>query len=224
VRPSEGGGLHNADLHDKLNFLTRHLALSYLIYHRFALLFSPGTYTNDVPVGFYTSVHGTGRSPYDTVFSGSKGVYAEEGCGDFQIGSLDTFWRSAENFHTQANFGWAVGTGMTWAVSQAAPIRNIVVDNDLLFFEYTLGDAAGYASGGWGSGLKTSGSVVYGSQQQFMTRSSEADKGFEKSVWSSVFVGCVGAPEEQCGGGEDGGNVAVVDFVGRVAEKPYVGE
>jgi hypothetical protein len=162
-----------------------------------------------------------GRSPYDVVFDGSKGVYAEEGCGDFQVGSLDTFWRSAENFHTKSNEAWAVGTGMTWAVSQAAPLRNVVVDNDLLFFEYTYGDAAGYASGGWGSGLNVGGEVVYGSQQQFMTRSSASKGGFGTPVWNGVFVGNDGQMEERCGTEEEGGHVAVKD-IGRIAEKPFI--
>ena len=98
-------------------------------------MFTPGTYKTDVPVGFYTSVYGLGESPTDTNFVGGKGVYAENGCGWFQVGALDTFWRSAENFHTSSAFAWAVGTGMAWAVSQAAPLRNVKVDNDLLFFE-----------------------------------------------------------------------------------------
>ena len=56
------------------------------------------SYPEDVPVGYYTQVAGLGRSPSDVVFTGSKGVYCEEGEYAFQTGALDTFWRSAENF------------------------------------------------------------------------------------------------------------------------------
>ena len=116
-------------------------------------------------MGFYTSVYGLGSSPSDTAFTGEKGVYAECGCGWFEVGSLDTFWRSAENFRSASSHEWAVGKGMTWAVSQAAPLRDVVVDGDLLLFEYVEGDAAGYASGGWvsGAGESTSGPLSRGS-------------------------------------------------------------
>ena len=50
---------------------------------RYALMFKPGTYTVDVPVGYYTQVLGLGDSPDDVVFSGSKGVYCETGSPDF---------------------------------------------------------------------------------------------------------------------------------------------
>ena len=46
-------------------------------------MFKPGTYTVDVPVGYYTQVLGLGDSPDDVIFSGSKGVYCETGSPDF---------------------------------------------------------------------------------------------------------------------------------------------
>ncbi|GMH46708.1 hypothetical protein TrRE_jg9969, partial [Triparma retinervis] len=70
------------------------------------------------------------------------------------------------------------------------------------------------------SGLSVGGSVAYGSQQQFMTRSSEAKGGFQDPVWNGVFVGNGGQPEGRCGG-DGGGHIAVSD-IGRIAEKPYV--
>jgi hypothetical protein len=84
---------------------------------RFAFLFKPGEYDVDAPVGYYTQILGLGSSPNDVHFTSPKGVYCEE--GDYSIGgALSTFWRSAENFRTSASFKWAVGAGMTWAVSQ----------------------------------------------------------------------------------------------------------
>ena len=77
---------------------------------RYAFLFKPGSYAVDVPVGFYTSVYGLGDMPGDVVFNGAKGVYCEEGDYDFTVGSLDTFWRSAENFRNEAAFSWFVCT------------------------------------------------------------------------------------------------------------------
>jgi hypothetical protein len=195
---------------------------------RFAFLFLPGTYYNlDVPVGYYTSVYGLGVAPTDTVFDGSRGVFAEQGCGLYDVGALTTFWRSAENFHTTSNYAWAVGNGMTWAVSQAAPLRNVKVDHDLLFFEY-LSEyccAAGYASGGWNSGMEVGGSTKFGSQQQFMTRSSSGAS-YDVPVWNGVFAAVSGAPPAQCGlvnGTQSAApSISVEPLIPLVAEKPYI--
>ena len=62
---------------------------------RYALMFMPGTYDVDVPVGYYTQVLGLGESPTDVVFTGDRGVYSEEGDYDIDIGALDSFWRGA---------------------------------------------------------------------------------------------------------------------------------
>ena len=74
---------------------------------RFAFLFKPGRYPQDVPVGFYTTVHGLGDSPNDVVFDGPKGVYCEEGDYNATTGALDNFWRGAENFRSSATHAWA---------------------------------------------------------------------------------------------------------------------
>ena len=58
-------------------------------------------------------------------FNGERGVYCQEGDFAFDTGALDTFWRSAENFHSQASWARAEGTGMLWAVSQATPLRRL---------------------------------------------------------------------------------------------------
>ena len=79
---------------------------------RFAFLFMPGTYHADVPVGYYTQVLGLGQSPSDVIFDGDKGVYCEEGDYDIDVGALDTFWRSAENFETRADHQWTDVKGM----------------------------------------------------------------------------------------------------------------
>ena len=43
---------------------------------RLAVLFKPGRYTDNVPVGYYTTVHGLGSSPEDVVFEGRQGDLA----------------------------------------------------------------------------------------------------------------------------------------------------
>ena len=88
---------------------------------RYAFLFKPGTYDVDCPVGYYTQILGLGKQPSDVTFVSPRGVYSQE--QDFsQAGALCTFWRSAENFRNNATYKWYVGTGMMWAVSQAAPL------------------------------------------------------------------------------------------------------
>ena len=88
-------------------------------------------------VGYYTQALGLGAAAGDVVFRGRRGVYCE--AMDKRpngAGSLDTFWRSAENFRTEAS------DGMLWAVSQAAPLRRVHVAGDLV-----LHDNGAYASG-----------------------------------------------------------------------------
>lgn len=178
----------------------------------------------DVPVGYYTQVVGTGRSPTDVVFYGERGVHAQEGCGDHNIGALNSFWRSVENFHSRSTKKWRTGTGMMWAVSQAAPARNIKVDNDLVLFQYWPASCceAGYASGGWASGLEVGGNVVFGSQQQWMTRNSAGK--FDKSLcaWNCVFSGVENAPNPHCGATHRNKPTVVRPTTPLIAEKPYV--
>jgi hypothetical protein len=193
---------------------------------RFAFLFKPGTYDVDCPVGYYTQVLGLGASPSDVTFTSPKGVYSEE--QDYSIGgALSTFWRSAENFRTSASFDWQVGKGMMWAVSQAAPLRRVQVDNDLSLFEYQPPiTAAGEASGGFMANVKVgaavrTGRVVHeelptlvprrstdrtttlravapGSQQQWFARDSTVAS-WDGGVWNMVFSGVEGAPPSHCG-------------------------
>ena len=156
---------------------------------RFAFLFKPGQYDVDAPVGYYTQIMGLGAAPGDVVFTSPKGVYCQE--QDFSIGgALSTFWRSAENFRSQANFKWYVGTGMMWAASQAAPLRRVEIDNDLLLFEYEPPiPNAGEASGGYFASVKVDqGSVKSGSQQQWFSRDSTV-KSWIGGVWNMVFSG-----------------------------------
>lgn len=188
---------------------------------RYAFLFEPGTYSTDVPVGYYTQVLGLGDSPDDVVFTGPKGVYCEE--GSYAIdGALSTFWRSAENFKTAATFTWATGTGMMWAVSQAAPLRRVDVVNELILFEYQPPiEAAGEASGGYMSDVRVGGKTTSGSQQQWLSRNSNFEGGWEGGVWNMVFVGNENAPQDHCSN-TGGLPFVVVDETPTVAGKPFI--
>ncbi len=175
---------------------------------RYALLFEPGTYgSSDSPlnfqVGYYTTVAGLGRSPGDVVINGSVDVYNQ--CSDGSCIALINFWRSLSNLTinvTNPNAGCY--TGEFWAVSQAAPMRRVLVNGLATLMDYCTGPS--YASGGFiADSAFVGNSVVSGSQQQWLTRNSNLD-GWSNGVWNQVFSGVVGAPAQcfpvqaSCGG------------------------
>jgi len=192
---------------------------------RFAILFEPGRYDADVPVGYYTQVAGLGDSPSDVVFTSSRGVFAEEASKTISPGALNTFWRSAENFRVSADYNWFGDyRGMLWATSQATPLRNIVVDHDLLLFQYIAGmPAAGFASGGFAANIQVQGTVRSGSQQQYLMRNCRFS-GFEGGVWNMVFVGTEGAPGSHCGKNQNASllPIVTVGVAPVVVEKPFI--
>jgi hypothetical protein len=153
---------------------------------RQALLFKPGLYHTDVPIGYYTTVHGLGASPEDVVFTGQHGIHAAEP-GENSI----KFWRGAENLMNRPT-----SRRMVWSVSQAAPLRRLVVDGDLVYG--TAADTQG--SGGFTSNVKINGKVNFTKQQQWILRNCEINDGISyfqdppRSV-NFVFVGTSGAPE-----------------------------
>jgi hypothetical protein len=175
---------------------------------RYALLFKPGTHNVMVNVGFYTSVIGLGNSPTDTTIGTIK---VENGDFEYTGGALDNFWRSVENF----------ATGNTlWAVSQACPMRRVVIRGNLDLFQYNSGCCAGYASGGYLADSEVTGTVTSGSQQQWFTRNSKVGR-WNGGVWNMVFVGVNGAPGSHCG--DTGGNpYTTIAQTPVIAEKPYI--
>ncbi|WP_254064354.1 coagulation factor 5/8 type domain-containing protein [Granulicella sp. S156] len=146
---------------------------------RNALLFLPGEYKVDVPIGFYTEAIGLGASPDDVRIAGD--VHAEPVRG---TNATVTFWRTAEGFSVTP-----AGGTMRWAVSQAAPFRRMHIHGDMV-----LHKNGGWASGGWMSDDLIDGTVNAGPQQQWIARNSEWQK-WTGSNWNMVFVGLVGAPE-----------------------------
>ena len=146
---------------------------------RNALLFLPGEYKVDVPIGFYTETIGLGASPDDVRITGD--VRAEPVRGN---NATVTFWRTAEGLSVTP-----AGGTMRWAVSQAAPFRRMHIRGDMV-----LHKNGGWASGGWMSDDLIDGTVNAGPQQQWIARNSEWQK-WTGSNWNMVFVGVVGAPD-----------------------------
>ncbi len=150
---------------------------------RYALLFRPGDYKVDVPVGFYTEVAGLGATPDSVHITGN--VHSDA--------SLDhnnatcTFWRAAEGFAVTPTGGETQGT-MQWAVSQAIPFRRMHIAGNLV-----LHQKHGWASGGWMSDSLIDGNVDSGTQQQWISRNSEWGS-WTGANWNMVFVGVSTAP------------------------------
>jgi hypothetical protein len=170
---------------------------------RFALLFMPGKYHVDVPVGFYTQVLGLGATPDAVEIDGN--VHADASLPNNN--ATCTFWRAAEGFSVTP----ASGT-MQWAVSQAIPFRRMHVRGNLV-----LHQNHGWASGGWISDSLIDGNVDSGSQQQWISRNSEW-RSWTGSNWNMVFVGVVSPPA----GEWPSPPYTKVDRVPVVREKPFL--
>jgi hypothetical protein len=174
---------------------------------RYALLFKPGTYGSaaqplNFQVGYYTAVAGLGASPGDVVINGS--VYVRNQCVNGSCTALNNFWRSLSNLTINVNnptFGCYFGE--FWAVSQAAPMRRVHVNGQSTLMDYCTGPS--FASGGFIADSAFDGTVINGSQQQWLTRSSRLTA-WTNGVWNQVFSGTQGAPAQcfpaaaSCGG------------------------
>lgn len=149
---------------------------------RYALLFLPGEYKLDVPVGFYTQVIGLGASPDEVHITGN--VHADASLP--HNNATCTFWRTAEGFSVTPTMG--TPATLQWAVSQAVSFRRMHVFGDMV-----LHQNGGWASGGWMSDTKVEGNVGSGPQQQWISRNVEW-KSWTGSNWNMVFVGAVQPP------------------------------
>ena len=141
---------------------------------RYALLFLPGEYHVNVPVGFYTQVLGLGATPDAVHIAGD--VHSDASLP--HNNATCTFWRGVEGFSVTPT-----GGTMQWAVSQAVPFRRMHIVGDLV-----LHQQGGWASGGWISDSLIDGNVGSGSQQQWISRNSEWAS-WTGANWNMVFVG-----------------------------------
>ncbi|MFZ0380886.1 MAG: coagulation factor 5/8 type domain-containing protein [Solirubrobacteraceae bacterium] len=172
---------------------------------RYAIMFEPGTYGSKTDplvfqVGYYTQVAGVGRQPGDVVINGAIDVFnGSDGTG------LENFWRSVSNLtlnvtlpSSPPNYAPAppespgcANQQEFWAVSQAAPMRRVIVNGNVFLFDYCN---TGFVSGGFLADDEfQNGAVINGSQQQFFTRNSDIDS-WSNGVWNQVFMGDNGAP------------------------------
>ena len=202
---------------------------------RYAILFEPGTYGSvadplDFQVGYYTEVAGLGAQPSDVVINGAINVFNQctpsttPGAAATCSG-LDNFWRSLSNLtvnvtlpSTAPNYapysGDVYGVGCDnsaemWAVSQAAPMRRVIVNGPAgapltLTLQDYCNPSDNFVSGGYFADDEFNGpagqQVLNGGQQQFFTRNSNIDD-WSNGVWNQVFLGDNGAPATNFGPG-----------------------
>ncbi len=173
---------------------------------RHALLLTRGSYAahSQIPVGYYTSVLGVGNQPDDVTVDS---FYALD---NPDVGNAcDNFWRSAEGLH-------ATNPSITWATSQAAPLRRVHVDGELWLSE---GLTPHWSSGGFMSSSKVDGLLHFGTQQQYLVRNAELAQGADGKNMNYVFVGVYNAPSNSTDG-----RISTIEATPRVAEKPYLVE
>jgi hypothetical protein len=154
--------------------------------NRYALLFKPGTYNVDVPVGFYTQVAGLGAAPGNVSLTGG-GVHVDAAWSGGN--ATQNFWRDVENLSDTPSSGT-----LEWAVSQADPFRRVDVHGNMTLDDYTSGNSSSnWSSGGYIGDTRVSGQINSGTQQQFLTQDT-AMGSWAGSNWNMVFVGDTGAP------------------------------
>ena len=184
---------------------------------RYALLFEPGTYGSAASplvfqVGYYTSVAGLGAQPSDTVVNGAIDVFNNLcTAGTQNCNADDNFWRSLSNLDLNVDLPKttpnyvppaldAFGAGCAnsaefWAASQAAPIRRMIINGNLVAQDYCANN--NYASGGFIADSElTKDFDTYGNQQYIVRNSSigGAANGCPGGLWNNVYSGVQGAP------------------------------
>jgi hypothetical protein len=172
---------------------------------RWSLLFRPGTYGSaaeplQIKVGYYTEVAGLGADPSDVVINGKVEVYNRcltDGPTQPYCVALNNFWRSLSNLTIGINGAGQDGCRASanfWATSQAASLRRVDVrGGNLSLMDYCT-EGPQYASGGYLADSRA-GTIINGSQQQWLTRNSEVGE-WSNGVWNQVFAGTIGAPSE----------------------------
>ena len=148
---------------------------------RYALLFKPGKYQVDVPVGYYTHVAGLGLVPGDVAIQGD--IWTDAAWRKFN--ATCNFWRGVENLTMTPIREKGVNV---WAVSQGTQMRRVHVKGDLKL------SSGGWASGGFLADTLVDGTVDAGSQQQWFARNSRW-KAWTGGQWNIVFMGTDNPPQ-----------------------------
>jgi hypothetical protein len=207
----------------------------------YAFLFMPGTYTVDIPIGYYTHVAGLGKLNEKVVING--GPYVLNSSTNPSVGALNNFWRTCENMTVNPLIGndpdrtidgSLPQDTMVYAVSQASSLRSVNINGSLHMGALTRVPNSwdmGLSSGGFMANCKISKDLSMGSQQQFICRNTEYDS-FPDYLWNQVNVGCkekgfIPTVTDTCKtrlstNGDNPRNLTIVTETPKVFEKPYL--
>ena len=160
---------------------------------RYALLFKPGTYGSaaqplKLQVGYYTEVAGLGASPRDVTINGAVDVYNQ--CDADGCIALTNFWRSLSNLtiNVTGPDRLPLGRRVLGGLAGRADAAGHVTGGNVSLMDYCSAGPQ-YASGGFiADSTFSGGTIINGSQQQFLVRNSELG-GWNNGVWNQVFSG-----------------------------------
>jgi hypothetical protein len=171
---------------------------------RLAVLLTSGAHDIEVGLGYYMSLYGVGKSRKDVKI---KSFYALDFNDDGADGGATmNFWRSVEGV-TASN------PSLTWATSQACPIRRSHVRGELHLS--VQGEGTHYSSGGFLGDTQVDGPLRCGSQQQFFFRNDAFGSGTDcGGLLNGAFVGSEGQSPSP--------HVTEVAETPNVAEKPFL--
>ena len=151
---------------------------------RVCVLFYPGTYKIDAELGFYNSFIGCGNNPEDVIIKGRIQVK------DVNGRALTNFYRFLCNMTIEVPEN---GENI-FAVSQAAPVRNVKIIGSL-----RLSDQ-GYSSGGNMQNVEVTGNLDTGTQQQYFVANSKIDGDTTSNCWNLTAVATNGISPNDCSG------------------------
>ena len=176
---------------------------------RYALFFKPGSYSANVQVGFYTTVHGLGNTPDAVTITGGVNVTATW----WQGNATQNFWRGVENVAVVPTV-WS--DSAMFATSQGTWLRRCHYKGYLQLFDFTA-SGVNWSSGGFIADSIVDNDVISGSQQQYLTRNTQW-RNWYGAVWNMVFVGDTNPPS----GTWSNPPFTVVANTPVVREKPYL--
>ncbi|HKC18575.1 MAG TPA: hypothetical protein VKE27_02995, partial [Candidatus Dormibacteraeota bacterium] len=205
-------------------------------------------------VGYYEEVAGLGAMPQDVVINGQIDAFANAlDCPNGPTGfcwenSTVNFWRSLSNLELNVhgnpsalqspplaqagppinNPGAANcygGNNDFWSVSQASPLRRLLVNGNIVFQAFctaTNFGATDFASGGFNADSQVNGTLLFLGNQQYITRNSTIGgaAGCPNGLWNNVYSGVNGAPARVFSGSCQ--QNTVLSASPRSEEKPFL--
>jgi len=174
---------------------------------RLAILLTSGSHNVDIGLGYYMSLYGVGKSRSDVSLNSFYALdLYDDGSGG---GATQNFWRSVEGVT-------ATGRSLTWATSQACPIRRSHIQGDLSLSVISH-HGTHWSSGGFLGDTRVDGTLTCGTQQQFFFRNDEFLSGTDcGGLVNGAFVGSSGQDASE--------HVSDMPQTPDVAEKPFLVE